>query len=319
MARAFQRWTTGRRDAITDVRGIKVGHWTDRRRGTGCTVILCEEGMAAAVDVRGGAPGTRETDVLALPNLVRQCHGIALCGGSAFGLAAAQGVMDFLREKGAGYGTAITKVPIVPAAVVFDLSVGKQDAAPGPEEGFRAAARATGGRVAQGTVGVGTGTTVAKLLGGEYAIKAGVGTASFSGPRGITVGALVVNNAVGTILDVEKGRIIAGPRGRRGRFIPFPEALSRRTEKMAALSENTTLAVVATNANLEPTALQRISYAAHDGLARAIFPSHTLGDGDTAFAITNGSMETEPYDALTVHVLAQKAVEIALLRSVTES
>lgn len=312
-------WRPGPRGAITDVPGIRVGQWSDRRAGTGCTVVLCEGAVAAAVDVRGGAPGTRETDVLSGANLVRTCHAICLAGGSAFGLAAASGVMRWCAEHDIGFPTRQRKVPIVSSAVVFDLGVGKPDAFPGEHEGYLAASRARAGRVEEGTAGAGTGATVAKLLGPEACLKGGVGTASLLGPRGIVVGALVVTNAVGSIVDPATGELVAGPRDCRDgspRFVPLAEALERRTAQMDALVENTTLAVVATNAALDHHRLQRVAYLAHDGLARTILPAHTGGDGDTAFAVTFGTCQVRDDDALTVAALAQAAVEQAVLRSV---
>src|SRR6188768_2821764 len=211
-------WQPGPRNAITDVPGIRVGHFTDRRNLTGSTVILCESGAAAAVDTRGGAPGTRETDVLGLANLVRRCHAVVLTGGSAFGLAAADGVMRWLSERGSGFETAHRPVPIVSAAVLYDLGLGNANAHPTAEDGYRAAARAKGGAVAEGNVGAGTGATAAKLLGPEHALKAGLGTASLLGPDDIVVGAIVATNAVGSIVDPDTGKVVAGPRAPRGRF-----------------------------------------------------------------------------------------------------
>lgn len=309
-------WTPGKRNGLTDVKGIRVGHWTHRRQGTGCTAIICEEGAGAAVDVRGGAPGTRETDVLGLPNLVRTCHGIVLCGGSAFGLAACEGAMQFLSERGAGVETKIRPVPIVSGAVVFDLGLGSGEGAPGAPEGYRASANATGGKIPEGSVGAGTGTTVAKLLGADHALKGGLGTASLVGPRGITVAALAVTNSVGSIIDPSSGQVIAGPRAENDGFVALQETLEKRLEAMEAAVENTTLIVVATNATLPPEGLQRIAYAAHDGLARVVVPAHTLADGDTAFALSTRQLEIAAHDATTVHILAQLAVEEALLRSV---
>lgn len=309
-------WRTGPRDAITDVRGIRVGHWTDRRAGTGCTVILCEESTGAAVDARGGAPGTRETDVLAGPNLVRQCHAVVFSGGSAFGLAAASGVMEWLSARNIGFGTAQRKIPIVPGAVLYDLSVGRAEAFPGAEAGRLAAARASGGRVAQGSVGAGTGATVAKLLGGERALKGGIGTASVAGPKGLVVGALVANNASGHVFDPETGRLIAGPRGEPGELVDLPAAMEQRTAEMDALLENTTLICVATNAALDHHHLQRVAIQAHDGLARAVMPAHTFGDGDVAFAIATGTVPVQPHDVSSVGLMAVRAVERALVNSV---
>ncbi|MBK7124649.1 MAG: P1 family peptidase [Dehalococcoidia bacterium] len=310
-------WQTGPRNAITDVPGIRVGHSTDRRNATGCTVILCESSTAAAVDTRGGAPGTRETDVLGLSNLVRKCHAVLFTGGSAFGLAAADGVMRWLGEKGAGFPTAHRAIPIVSAAVLYDLGLGNPLASPAAEDGYRAASRAKGGAVAEGSVGAGTGATVAKLLGAEHALKGGLGTASLLGPNGIVVGALVATNAVGSLVDPDTGKLVAGPRGTKGRFLPLPEALARRTEALELTpGENTTLICVATNAKLEPHQLQRICTQAHDGFARVVVPAHTIGDGDIAFAVSMGTLEIPANDVLTVGALAARTVEAALLRSV---
>ncbi len=310
-------WPTGPRNAITDVAGVRVGHWTDRRGGTGCTVILCPTSTAAAVDVRGGAPGTRETDVLAGANMVRRCDAVVFSGGSAFGLAAADGVMRWCAENDIGFATSARKVPIVSGAVILDFSVGKADAAPGAEAGYLAARRANGGRVAQGSVGAGTGATVAKILGPDACLKGGVGTASAVGPRGIVVGALVVTNAVGQVQDPATGRIVAGPRAAsRGEFVPLREALALRTEKMDALLEQTTLVCVATNAAIDHRDLQRLAFQAHDGLARTINPVHTFGDGDVAFAVALPRVETKRHDLFAIGSLVVSVVEQAVLNSV---
>jgi L-aminopeptidase/D-esterase-like protein len=272
-------WVSGAKDAITDVAGVRVGHWTDRRAATGCTVILCEGSTQAAVDVRGGAPGTRETDVLQPANLVRRCDAIVFAGGSAFGLAAATGVMRWCAERDIGFATTAGHVPIVSGAVIFDLAVGMAGAFPGEEEGYRAAAAARSGSVRRGSVGAGTGATVAKLLGAERAMKGGLGTSSVAGPRGLLVGALAVVNAVGHVFDPERGELIAGPRDERGSFVDLPRSLRERRRQMEALVENTTLVCVVTNATIEHGALQRLAYQAHDGLARTIMPAHTAGDG----------------------------------------
>ncbi|PWB46685.1 MAG: peptidase S58 [Dehalococcoidia bacterium] len=306
----------GPRNAITDVPGIRVGHYTDRRNATGCTVILCPEATAAAVDARGGAPGTRETDVLSLPNMVRRCDAVLFTGGSAFGLAAADGVMRWCAEHDIGFPTAARKVPIVTAAVLYDLGVGNPLAHPGAQEGYLAAVRARRGAVAEGSVGAGTGATVAKLLGPDHALKGGAGTASLLGPREIVVGALAVTNAVGSVFDPGTGECIAGPRGEEGEFVTIPEALARRTAQMDALMQNTTLICVATNATLEPHQLQRVAAHAHDGFARAVVPAHTNADGDIAFAVSMGKLEVKPHDLLLIGTLAAQAVEQAVVRSV---
>ena len=309
-------WQPGPKNAITDVPGIKVGHVTDRRGATGCTVILCAGAKAAAVDARGGAPGTRETDVLRLEILVRPCHAVVFSGGSAFGLAAADGVMHWCADEDIGFETAARKVPIVSGAVLYDLGVGEATAHPTADDGYRAASRATAGRVAEGSVGAGTGATVAKLLGAERALKGGIGTASVSGPNGLIVGALVAANAVGSFFDPDTGALIAGPRGDHGRMVELPEAFEQRTQQMEALLQNTTLMCVATNAALEPHQLQRVAAQTHDGFARVVSPAHTQGDGDIAFALSMGSKETKPYELTTIGAMASEAVARALVRSV---
>lgn len=309
-------WPNGKYDAITDVPGIKVGHWTDRRGGTGCTAILCETAVAAAVDVRGGAPGTRETEVLAPANAVRTCHAITFCGGSAFGLAAATGVMRHLAEREVGFPTTARPVPIVPAAVIFDLGFGSPLAFPDDDAGYLAAKRARSGRVEQGTVGAGAGATVAKLLGMERAMKGGLGTASVAGPRGLIAGALVVCNASGSIFEPSTARLIAGPRDDNGRLVPVEEALERRTAEMDAMMENTTLVCVAINAKVEHRVLLRLAYQAHDGLARAILPVHAFSDGDTAFALSMGAIESSADDATVLGAMVVRAVERAIVNGV---
>jgi len=312
----MEGFTTGRFDAITDVPGIRVGHWTDRRGGTGCTVILCAEGALGAVDVRGGAPGSRELDVLASQNLVRTAHAVLLTGGSAYGLAAADGVMRWLEEHGSGFASVHRPVPIVPTAVLYDLGVGRATASPTPESGYLAASRARGGQVAQGSVGAGTGATVAKILGREHALKGGIGTASFLGPGGIIVGAIAACNAVGNIIDPGTGAVLAAPRGAPGVFVPLAESLATRTAAADALRANTTLVCIATNATLEHGQLQRLAIQAHDGIARTIFPAHTFGDGDIAFALSTGQVAVEQHHLLDFGVLAVLAVEAAILRGV---
>lgn len=323
-------WLHGPRNAITDVPGIRVGHYTDRRAATGCTVILCPRAHAAAVDVRGGAPGTRETEVLGLANLVRTCHAVVFAGGSAFGLAAAEGAMRWCAEHDIGVPTTRRRIPIVTAAVIYDLALGDASAFPGAHEGYLAAIRARRGAVPEGSVGAGTGATVAKLLGPDRALKGGLGTASLLGPRGYVVGALAVTNAVGAVFDPGTGECVAGPRGDApGEFVSLPEALEQRTAAMEALLqadsaapggadplENTTLLCVAVNARLEPHQLQRLAIHAHDGFARCVVPAHTRGDGDIAYALAMGPLEAPEDDLLLLGAMTAAAVETAVLRSV---
>ncbi len=309
-------WTAGKNNAITDVPGIRVGHWTDKKAATGCTVVLCDAAQAVAVDTRGGAPGTRETDVLAGPNVVRKAHAIVLSGGSAFGLASADGVMRWCEEHEIGFPTRQRRIPIVSAAVLYDLGVGSSTAAPDAASGYTAASRAKGGRVAEGNVGAGTGATVAKLLGPDRSLKGGLGTASAVGPRGLVVGAIVATNAGGLIFDPKTGELVAGPREDGGGFVSLAHTLDRRTAAMEAMLENTTLVCLATNASLAHHQLQRIAIHAHDALARVVVPAHTFSDGDTVFAISMGGIEAADDDPLLIGMLAMRAVEQALLRSV---
>lgn len=303
-------------DAITDVRGIKVGHWTDRRAATGCTVVLCERGAVGGVDVRGAAPGTRETDLLRPGNLVQEAHAVLLTGGSAFGLDAATGVMRWCEEHGVGYlATGGARVPIVPGAVVYDLGIGRGDVRPDAAAGYAATSAAKGGRVAEGSVGAGTGATVAKVLGMPGALKGGIGTASESAGA-LVVGAIVVVNAGGEIVDSTNGSVVAGPRGEDGRFVPTLQAMRDRLVP-PPLPENTTIAVVATNARLSKEQTNRLATVAHDGYARAIRPVHTMSDGDTIFALATGERELEGLaDLRLLQALAAVAVERAIVKGV---
>ena len=309
----------GLRDAITDVPGIRLGHWTDRRAVTGCTVVLCEAGAVGGVDVRGAAPGTRETDLLRPGNLVEEVHAVLLTGGSAFGLDAATGVMRYLEERGSGLHFAGQVIPIVPAAVLFDLSIGRPRH-PDAEAGYRAAKAARAGTVAEGSVGAGTGATVAKFAGGDRRLKGGLGTASEALLSGVIVGAVAAVNAVGAIRAPYNGRVIAAPRtGARG--FANVERLLRvgRPPRLAAEEqpENTTLAVVATNANLTKAQANRLATVCQDGFARTIWPAHTRGDGDTIFAIATGDIEVDGPGYNALEAMATRAVERAVLRGVT--
>lgn len=277
--------------AITDVSGLLVGHAADATALTGVTVVLTPAGAVGGVDVRGGAPGTRETDLLAPENMVQEVHAIALCGGSAMGLAAASGVVDWLREQGVGFDVGVTRVPIVPAAVIFDLLIGSPDRFPDPAMGYAACAAASTA-VAEGCVGAGSGATVGKALGPGAAMKAGVGTWSETLADGTVVGALVVVNAFGDVWRAP-GIQIAGPRGPDGRLADTLTLL--RTPGLQAAfgapqgtGANTTIAVVATDARLSKAEATKLAQMAHDGLARSIRPVHTPFDGDTVFCLATG-------------------------------
>lgn len=289
---------------LCDVPGVRVGHATDPDGLTGCTAVIFDGRAVAGVDVRGASPGTRETDLLSPVGNVEEIHAILLTGGSAFGLAAANGVVDYLEERGAGYDVGVARIPLVPAAVIFDLAAGSPTARPGPEMGYAAAQNAEQnaerGDFAQGNVGAGTGATVGKILGSEKAMKGGLGSASVRLSGGLVVAALVVVNAFGDVRDPRTGAVLAGPRlddgtphGKPGDTVELLEAGIERLQRRRA-GENTTLAVVATNARLSKVGATRVARMAHDGLARTVSPIHTSVDGDTVFAAATGELETHP-------------------------
>ena len=275
---------------LTDVAGLRVGHFTHPLRPTGCTVVLCEVGAVAGVDVRGAAPGTRETDLLHPTALVEQVHAVLLSGGSAFGLAAADGVMRWLDERGHGLAVGPARVPIVPAAVLFDLWVGDASIRPDADAGYAACAAAGAGAIAQGNVGAGAGATVGKLFGIERAMKGGIGTASIR-VGAVTVAALVAVNALGDIVDPASGQLLAGARKADGRGLLDSMAAIARGElpAPAVAGMSTTIGVIATDAVLSKTQANKLASMAHDGLARSINPVHTMADGDTLFALATGA------------------------------
>ena len=305
---------------ITAIDGIKVGHFTLKTKSTGCTVVLTEAGATGGVDVRGAAPGTRETDLLNPQNAVEQVHGIVLTGGSAFGLDVATGVMKYLEERKVGFPFGGAYVPIVPAAVIFDLPVeGKYLIRPDASCGYEAAKAATAGPVAEGTIGAGAGATVGKFAGGGKSMKGGIGTASITLKNGLTVAAIVVTNAAGDIIDPANGKIVAGARGADGKtFIDARVILRSGGTPAARAGENTTIGVVATNAKLTKAQAQRMASMAHDGIARAIYPAHTMVDGDTVFGIATGGYSGE-VNMTIIGGLAAEAMSDAILRSVREA
>lgn len=278
-------------NSLTAVDGLRVGHWTDTDTVTGCTVVLCPPGTVGGVDQRGGAPGTRETDLLRPLHLVNEVNAILLAGGSAFGLSAADGVMRYLREMGVGFPTGSgVPVPIVPAAILYDLEIGAPEA-PTAESGYAAAVGASNAPVMTGNVGAGTGCTVGKLAGLATATKGGLGSAAVTLPGGLTVAALFAVNAVGDVVALD-GTILAGLRDvETGAFIGTLAA-------MQALSAqpppgNTVIGVVATNAALTKETTNKVAQMAHDGLARAVVPAHTMFDGDTIFALATGAVQAD--------------------------
>ena len=312
-------------NSLIDIPGIRVGHAHDAEALTGCTVVLCPEGAVAGVDQRGGAPGTRETDLLHPLHLVQKVNAVLLTGGSAFGLDAAGGVVRYLEEHGAGFDVVTVKVPIVPAAVIFDLMVGRADVRPDAAMGYSACLQAGREPPAEGNAGVGMGASVGKILGMGGAMKSGVGTASVEVGGGVMVGAIVAVNALGDVIDPPTGQVIAGARVirvgpvRLGGEGPFADTLAvmrsmvGRTALRFASKGNTVIGVVATNAGLTKEGANIVACMAHDGIARAIRPSHTQLDGDTLFALSTGGKTA---DVSIVGAYAAEAVAQAILRGV---
>jgi L-aminopeptidase/D-esterase-like protein len=307
---------------LTAVPGIKVGHHTITERPTGCTVILVEAGATAGVDVRGAAPASAETDLLKPVNLVQQVYAISLSGGSAFGLDSRTGVMRYLDEKNIGfkaYGS--INVPIVPAASLIDLNVGNNPKIrPTADCGYRAAQAASTAPVAEGDVGAGTGATIGKSEGSGRAMKGGIGSAAIRMPDGLIVAALVAVNAAGDVIDPATGRVVAGVRTADGKSLADARALltSGALKQPARLGENTTLGVVATNATLTKTQATKVAEMAHDGFARAIYPSHTMGDGDIIFAIATNAQSASA-DVSRVGALAAQVVADAIVRAARQA
>jgi L-aminopeptidase/D-esterase-like protein len=302
---------------LTQVPGIRVGHFTDERRPTGCTAILTEAGAVCGVDVRGGAPGTRETDLLDPVSTVQEVHAVVLSGGSAFGLETAAGVVRFLEERGIGFAVGPAKVPIVPAAILFDLAVGDWTIRPDADAGYQAARSAGEGPVAEGSVGAGAGATVGKLLGLARAMKGGVGSAAIRLPRGGTVAALVAVNAMGDVLDPDTGRTVAGVRDEDGKSLvgAMNALLQGEGADASQKGENTSIGVVGTDVTLTQAEATKVAQMAHDGLARVIRPVHTPWDGDTLFALSTGKVEI-PQPALLVGAVAAEVVARAVVRGV---
>ena len=302
--------------SITRVAGIEVGHFTETRRPTGCTVILARAGAVGGVDVRGAAPGTRETDLLNPCNLVDKVHAIVLAGGSAWGLDSATGAVRWLEEHGVGLDVGVGRLPLVPAAVLFDLLVGDMRIRPDAAAGYAACAAASFAHPAEGNVGAGTGASVGKLFGIARAMKGGVGTASVTA-HGITVGALIACNAVGDVLDPDTAQVVAGARTADGyHLLDSRRALLRGELPQSVLpGTNTTIGVVATDAVVTKVQAQRLAVAAHDGLARSINPVHTQLDGDTLFALGTGASGLNP-GMLVLATLAAEATARATLRAV---
>jgi len=312
-------------NAITDVHGIEVGHAQNDEALTGCTVILCRKGAVAGVDVRGSAPGTRETDLLNPINLVEKVHAISLAGGSAFGLDTANGVMQYLEEHKIGFNTGVAKVPIVPSAILFDLNLGQADVRPDSVMGYKAAASASSAPPNEGNVGAGTGASVGKMFGATLSMKSGEGTASMNIGGGVIVGALVAVNAWGDVVDPQSNEIVAGLRsgkvgplqvGGKEYYADTLEVMKKpagRNLMKLATRSNTVIGVVATNAKLTKTQATKVAQMAHDGLARTIRPAHTMLDGDVIFALSTGTRKAE---VTSVGTFAAEVMAQAILRGV---
>ena len=305
-------------DTLTKIPGIKVGHYTDLESATGCTVTLCPPGTVGAVDVRGGAPGTRETDLLQAHNLVEEVSAVVLSGGSAFGLATADGAMRWHVERGLGYQSRSgVVVPIVPAAILFDLTIGKTGITPGADEGYLACEAATAEPVSMGCVGAGTGARIGAIRGNERASKGGIGSAAVALPNGLIVGALMAVNSVGNVIG-EDGKILAGLRSIEGDgFVSLLDEMALMAVEATA-RENTVIGIVATNGKLTKAQAQKVAQMSHDGIARAVNPAHTMFDGDTIFALATGNVpaDTTLVGAYAAEMVAQ-AIRMAVLRATT--
>jgi L-aminopeptidase/D-esterase-like protein len=313
-----------RSGSITDVPGIEVGSAQNEEALTGCTVVLARKGAVGGVDVRGGAPGTRETDLLHPINLVEKVHAVLLAGGSAFGLDAATGVMRYLEEQQLGFDTGIAKVPIVPAAILFDLGIGDKNIRPDAQMGYQACQAASSEPPMEGNRGAGTGATVGKLFGSALAMKSGLGTASLRA-AGIVVGALVAVNAFGDVVDPERGTILAGLRsgqvgpirvGGTERFANTVEMMKKSLGRSIlgfATRSNTGIGVIATNAKLTKAEATKVAQMAQDGIARAVRPAHTMLDGDTIFALSTGNKSAS---VTLVGALAAEVMAAAIVRGV---
>jgi L-aminopeptidase/D-esterase-like protein len=312
-------------NAITDVPGIRVGHAQDETALTGCTVILCEKGAVGGVDQRGGAPGTRETDALHPMHLVQQVHAVVLAGGSAFGLDSAGGVVRYLEERGVGFDVGVARVPIVPAAILFDLGLGRANVRPDAAMGYQACLNASRRPPAEGNAGAGMGATVGKILGMGQAMKAGIGGASLELGSGVLVGAIVAVNAFGDVIDPQTGQIVAGARSLGSDEAPYgaPGYFADTLQVMKIIAggppvrfgqrSNTVIGVVATNARLNKEQANKVAQMAQDGLARTVRPAHTMLDGDTIFALSTGK---RPMDVNLVGAFAAEVIAQAILRAV---
>ena len=302
---------------ITDIEGIKIGHAQDLDGATGCTVVISEEGVTAGVDLRGGAPGTRETDLLKPGNLVEKIHAILLSGGSAFGLEAGSGVMQYLEERSIGFDVQVTKVPIVCGAVLFDLTVGDYKTRPDKSMGYQACLNAAEKECAQGSVGAGTGATVGKILGPERAMKGGFGIYCIE-TGDLQIGALVAVNCLGDVIDPETAEALAGVLDEDMKTILNTEEMMVQgyAEMKNLFSGNTTLGIIATNARLSKSQANKIASMSQAGYGRTMRPAHTMFDGDTIFAVSTGRVDV---DISVVGALSARAMEKAVVRAVKQA
>lgn len=299
---------------ITDIEGIKIGHAQDLDAATGCTVIMCEKGATAGVDVRGGSPGTRETDLLNPVNLVQQIHAVVLSGGSAFGLDSASGVMQYLEENDIGFDVQVTKVPIVCGAVLFDLTCGDYKVRPDKEMGYKACLNATNKECPNGNIGAGTGATVGKILGPETTMKGGLGTYAVQ-VGDLQVGAIVAVNCLGDVIDPETGEVIAGALNEDKETFASTEKImeERYDNKKNLFSGNTTIGVIVTNGRFDKSQMNKVASMAHNGYARSMRPAHSIFDGDTIFTMATGEIEA---DINVVGFLAARVMERAVVNAV---
>ncbi|MCP4700544.1 MAG: P1 family peptidase [Gammaproteobacteria bacterium] len=302
--------------SVTDIAGIRIGHSTNHEQATGCTVVLCENGAACGVDIRGGAPGTRETDLLAPTCFVDKVNAILLTGGSALGLAAADGVMRYCEENGYGFTMGAKKIPIVPAAVIYDFHVGEGAYAPTAHDGYEACLQASNLPPAEGNVGAGTGALVGKACGASQAMRGGTGTtaARFSG--NLIVGVLVVVNTFGDVKSYESNKIIAGARSTSGGFVDAVKFLLAGNRPPKDCNVNTIIGIVATNANFSKTEAGRVAQMANTGVAQVISPAHTMYDGDTLFALATGEIEADVnFVGIAAAELIKEAIQAAIMKS----
>ncbi len=300
---------------ITKVSGFQVGHASDFKNVTGCTVVLCPPGTVGSVDIRGSASGTRQIDALVNYHLITEIDAVLIAGGSAFGLDAAGGVMEYLEQQGRGFDVTVAKVPIVPTAVLFDLSVGNPQVRPDKAMGFAACQAARGKPQGDGSIGAGTGATIGKILGVNLATKGGLGTAYVDGPDGLQVGALVVVNALGDVVSPETGEILAGVRKsvESREFADATELIRKGVVRRHFGEANSTIGIVATNARLNREEARKIAQLGHDALARCIRPVHTVFDGDTIFALAHPRVES---DLQIIGLLAETVLQQAIVRAV---